>query len=163
MNKIIVIFATLLFASGAFAAGECNVGSLKGDVYSYVVNGVNGLIVEGQGTEPQGTSVIGLVVFDGKGFVNFSGTGSAMGQQRAKTGTGRYIVSAQCIVTGFLNFVPADDPSNHTDFTIVLDQLDTSSGKKPFEAVHGVVLATAPATQSSGSGFIARRVFGQFQ
>ncbi len=161
MNKIIVIFATLLFASGAYAAPApktCSVGSLKGDAYSYIVNGVNGLIVQGNPIAPHGTSVIGLVVFDGKSFVNFTGTGSAMGEQRVKTGSGRYEVTDQCIVRGYIDWVPSDDPNNRTNFTIVLDQLDTSEGK-PYKAVHGVVLATAPDTESSAAGELSIRTF----
>ena len=161
MNKIIVIFATLFFASGAYASKECNANSLTGEAFSYEVSGVNQFPLPPGGTlVTRSTHVVGLVSFDKNGDIHFTGTGSAAGVVRSKIGVGRYQISDSCVVTGFVNWVPADEPSNFSTFTVVLDQFNAT--KKPFIALHGVVLATDVDVASS-SGSLTRRSFSKGQ
>jgi hypothetical protein len=162
MNKIILIFATLLFSTGAFAANlGCNNGSLKG-TFSYEVSGVNEFPFPNQLSKTfvtRSTSVVGLVYFDGlgqhglDGHVKFIGVGSAAGVQRAKTATGTYVVRSDCSVVGQLVWQPGAFTSI---FFMTLNQVDVE--RSPYLAYQANVLATDsdPRVQASGSGSITR-------
>jgi hypothetical protein len=162
MNKMILIFATLLFSTGAFATNlGCNNGSLKG-IFSYEVSGVNqfpypNLLSKTLVT--RSTHVVGLVTFDGlgqrglDGHVKFTGVGSAAGVERAKTATGTYVVRADCSVVGKMVWQPGAFTST---FFMTLNQLDAESS--PYKAYQANVLATDtdPRVAASGSGLITR-------
>ena len=130
MNKIILIFATLLFSTGAFAANlGCTNGSLKG-TYSYEVSGVNEFPFPNLASKTlviRSTHVVGLVTFDGlgqrglDGHVKFTGVGSAAGVDRAKIGVGTYVVRADCSVVGKMVWQPGNFFST---FFMTLGQLD---------------------------------------
>jgi hypothetical protein len=166
MNKMILIFATLLFSNGAFATnvgvGGCNEGSLNG-AFSYEVSGVNKFPYPNASSTTfltQSTHVIGQVYFDGHGNARFAGIGSAAGESETKPGVGYYTVNKNCIVEGKMTF----DKYHTTIFTLVLDTMDNK--QKTYVAYHGVVLARDttfgdPKPRASGAGSITK-VFGKF-
>jgi hypothetical protein len=162
MYKIILIFVTLLFSTGAFA-GECGNVSLQGN-FSYEVSGVNSFPLPPPSGPlvTQSTHVVGKVNFDGKkkGTVTFKGFGSAAGFTAQRTGTGSYVVRADCTATGKIAWSANGLPTGETsDFWIVLDQMDDSQSFNV--AYHANVLVTDNDLHSA-SGSMTRRI-GKFQ
>jgi hypothetical protein len=155
MYKLILIFATLLFSTGAFAKG-CNNVSLQG-TFSYEVSGVNSFPLPPPNGPlvTQSTHVIGKVNFDGKGNVTFKGFGSAAGQTAERTGTGSYEVNADCNATGTMNWSTGET----SDYWIELDQMDDSQQFN--RAYHANVMVTDNNLHSA-SGSMTRRI-GKFK
>lgn len=173
MYKIILIFVTLLFSTGAFAkpvpkpvpkpaAKPCNNDSLQG-TFSYEVSGVNSFPLPPPNGPlvTQSTHVVGKVNFDADGNVTFKGFGSAAGFTAERTGTGSYEVKEDCTATGTITWFADGLATGETsDYKIILDQMDNSAQFK--KAYHAYVLATDNNLQSSASGSITRRI-GKFQ
>jgi len=165
MNKIILIFATLLFSTGAFAIG-CNNGSLKGS-FSYEVSGVNTFpLPPSNSLVTQSTHVLGQVKFDGKkdvsgnGTVTFNGFGSAAGFTAERTGTGSYVVNPDCTATGKMAWSANGLPTGETsEYWITLDQMDNLP--KPNKAYHANVMVTDNDLHSA-SGSMTKLV-GKFK
>ena len=160
MNKIISIFAILLFSTGAYAAG-CDNGSLKGR-YGYEVSGVNEIPLppDFKITGLRSTHVVGQAFFDGKGHFDVTGYGSAAGSfaERHNLTQGTYTVnSADCTATGSLTW----NTGETSEFHIVLaNTSDEHSAKKAYHA--SVLVSTDGKTAlpvaypSSASGTLTR-------
>lgn len=164
MNKIISIFAILLFSTGAYAAG-CDNGSLKGK-YGYDVSGVNLVpLPAAPGFDVRSTHVVGQAKFDGAGVVSLFGTGSTAGSPLiSKTGTGTYLVdSATCAATGKIiwDLLPGEKTPLISDFYMVLvhtDNSDSHSVNKAYQA--NVVITDSNGHSASGS---FTRMVGKFK
>ena len=170
MHKIILIFATLLFSTGAFANSKgCDNGSLRGK-FSYEVSGVNEFPL-GVKMVTRSTHVVGQVTFDGSADANglgeatFRGWGSAAGVTKSKTGSGTYMVNpANCTAEGTMQWYQDDGitPSGLTsEYVIILDQMDNS--RSPNRTYHANVLATDnvpghPEFAGSASGTLTRLI-----
>jgi hypothetical protein len=152
MYKIILIFATLLFSTGAFAK-PCDNSTLQG-TFGYEVNGVNSFPLGGS-LVTQSTHVIGRVSFDGKGKTTFKGVGSAAGSTAERTGTGTYVVKADCSATGTIDWSTGET----SEYWIIPDQMD--DGPQFNRAYHANVLVTDNNLHSS-SGSMTRRI-GKFK
>ena len=149
MNKIIFIFATLLFSTGAFARGGCDEGSLYGN-FGYEVSGVNSIPVPGVGLVTRSTHVVGTVWFAGDGNASFKGVGSAAGVIREKTGVGTYWVNPDCTAEGKMTWAATDtSPAQTSTFHIILDQMDM--GPHFNKPNHGYVLSAAAAVAGDSS------------
>ena len=161
MNKIISIFAILLFSTGTYA-GACNESSLQGR-YSYEVSGFNEIPLppDFKNTGLRSTHVVGQAFFDGKGHFDVTGYGSAAGSfaERHNLTQGTYTVnSADCTATGSLTW----NTGETSDFHIVLSNADNSdehSSKKAYNA--SVLVSTDGKTllgtyPSSASGTLTR-------
>ena len=180
MNKIILIFAILLFSTGTYAA-SCDNKTLEG-TFGYEVNGVNEFPIPTSSppTSPptfknvtRSTHVVGKAQFDADNdTVEIIGKGTAAGVLEAKTAHGTYEVDPEtCIATGTILWdLPADalpgTPQESSTFYIVMDHTD-SSNKYPNRAYHANVVVTGKTETalgkytSSASGTLTRFV-GKF-
>jgi len=140
MNKIILIFATLLFSTGALARG-CGDLSLKG-IFSYEVSGVDSSIFGNSSTHS-----VGQATFDGEGNVTLIGVRTSVGGDfEPEGGTGTYKVNADCTASGLIGTFKV---------AIILDQMDNVP--TPNKAYHGA-FAITDTDQFSGSGSLTRLV-----
>lgn len=104
--------------------------------------------------------MIGRVSFDGDGTATFKGVGSAAGSTAERTGTGSYVVKADCTATGTIAWSANGLPTGETsDYSIMLDQMD--DGPKFNRAYHANILVTDNNLHSS-SGSMTRRI-GKFK
>jgi len=87
MNKIILVFAILLFSTGTYAA-KCDNRSIKGN-FGFEVSGVNEIPLPPyfKNNVTRSTHVIGKAQFDGKGNIRINGIGSAAGGESIRSGT----------------------------------------------------------------------------
>ena len=166
MNKIILIFAILLFSTGTYAKG-CDKRSLQGK-FGFEVSGVNEFPIPPTFTTKvtRSTHQIGQAFFDGNGHFDITGYGTAGGSmaERHNNIPGTYTVnSTDCTATGTLTW----NTGETSEFRMVLDQTDNSDEHSSNRAYHAsVVVATDGKTvlgtyPSSESGSLTRFV-GKF-
>jgi len=167
MNKIILIFAILLFSTGAYARG-CDERSLRG-YFSYEVSGVNAFYNPLLGNPPplvtQSTHVVGRAVFNGQArTVDIIGKGAAAGALEDRIGHGSYTVdSATCIATGYIDWeVTAPAQPEHSEFYIVMDNQDNSDEHSSNLAYHANVVVSSDAPYSSSASGSLTRYIRQF-
>ena len=140
MNKIILIFATLLFSTGAFATG-CDDLSLLGR-FSYEISGVDASFLNNSSTHS-----VGKVTFDGAGNVTLIGVRTSVGGDfEPESGNGSYHVNADCTASGLIGTFKV---------AIMLDQMDNVP--TPNRAYHAAI-AVNDTDQFSGSGSLTRLV-----
>lgn len=150
MNKIILVFAILLFSTGTYAA-KCDNRSIKGN-FGFEVSGVNEIPLPSNTKGVRSTHVIGEAQLDGKGNVTINGKGSAAGVEEERyTTSGTYQVDpGTCIVTGNLTW----NTQETSKFTIVFNSPSSSGAYQ----ANVLVSSVGPLDKfpSSASGTLTR-------
>jgi hypothetical protein len=144
MNKIILIFAILLFSTGTYAkAKNCDEGSLKGR-YGYEMSGVNEFPIPPTFTTKvsRSTHQIGHAFFDGNGNFDITGYGTAAGSMAERTGNGTYSVNSDdCTAEGMMTW----NTGETSEFRMVLDRTNV----RVVVATYGkTALGTYPSSES---------------